>query len=142
VTQKKYALKDLLLFHELAFILLISLAVTVGAIGIHLQEKSSQESQRIQQLVQEVQQTRGHLYRQMKELFDAYFLEDMNARSEYNHFTVTVEANFEKLHQLAMGDIEKKTIQELHTGYQTFIFETSALFDQHGGLSHQDLKNC
>ena len=74
MTKKKTSLKNLLLIHELAFILLILLVATVGAIGIHLQEKSSQESSRISLIVQEVQQTRGDLYRQMKELFDAYFL--------------------------------------------------------------------
>ncbi len=52
--KKNKSLKDLLLIHELAFILLIILAATAGAIGIHLWEKSSQESYRINSLVQEV----------------------------------------------------------------------------------------
>jgi hypothetical protein len=69
--QKNRSLKDLLLIHELAFILLIIFAATAGAIGIHLWEKSSQEANRISSLVSEVQQTRGDLYRQMKELFHA-----------------------------------------------------------------------
>ncbi len=70
---KQRSLKDLLLLHEFAFILLIILAATAGAVGIHLWEKSSEESNRISSLVLEVQQTRGDLYRQLKELFDAYF---------------------------------------------------------------------
>ncbi|MDP2227176.1 MAG: hypothetical protein Q8J78_06835 [Moraxellaceae bacterium] len=64
MTKKKTSLKNLLLIHELAFILLLSLVAIIGAIGIHLQEKSSQESNRISLIVQEVQQTRGDLYRQ------------------------------------------------------------------------------
>jgi len=140
VTRKKHSLKDLLLFHELAFILLIFLVATVGAIGIHLQEQSSQESNRINLLVQEVQQTRGDLYRQMKELFDAYFLEDIEAHTEYNNFTLSVEKHFVQLQKLAIGDVEKKAIQDLHAGYRAFVSETSALFDQHPGLSTQDLK--
>lgn len=140
MTKKKHSLKDLLLFHELAFILLIFLVATVGAIGIHLQEKSSQESNRINLLVQEVQQTRGDLYRQMKELFDAYFLEDIEARTEYNNFTRSVEKHFTQLQKLAVGDEEKKAINDLHAGYQSFVNETSALFDQHPSLTNQDLK--
>ncbi len=140
MAKKKHSLKDLLLVHELAFILLILLVATVGAIGIHLQEKSSQESNRINLLVQEVQQTRGDLYRQMKELFDAYFLDDIEARTEYNTFTQSVESHFAQLEKIAVGNAEKSAINELHVGYQAFVSETSALFDQHSALPSDDLK--
>lgn len=140
MTKKKHSLKHLLLIHELAFILLILLVASVGAIGIHLQEKSSQESNRINLLVQEVQQTRGDLYRQMKELFDAYFLDDLEARTEYNNFTLSVESHFTQLQKIAVGQAEQDVINELHAGYQAFVLETSALFDQHPSLSNDELK--
>ena len=140
MTKKKRSLKDLLLVHELAFILLIFLVATVGAIGIHLQEQSSEESYRINLLVQEVQQTRGDLYRQMKELFDAYFLEDIEARTEYNNFTLSVEKHFSQLQKLAVGSTEKKAVNDLHAGYLAFVNETSKLFDQRASLTNQDLK--
>lgn len=140
MTKKKHSLKDLLLLHELAFILLIFLVATVGAIGIHLQQQSSQESNRINLLVQEVQQTRGDLYRQMKELFDAYFLDDIEARTEYNNFTRSVENHFSQLEKISVGHAEKTAINELHAGYQAFVSETSALFDQHATLTSDDLK--
>ncbi|PKO42879.1 MAG: sensor histidine kinase [Betaproteobacteria bacterium HGW-Betaproteobacteria-22] len=140
MTKKKTFLKDLLLVHELAFILLIFLVATVGAVGIQLQEQSSQESNRINLLVQEVQQTRGDLYRQMKELFDAYFLEDTEALTEYNNFTRSVESHFVELRKLTMGVEEEKAIHELHAGYQVFLSETSALFGQHTTLSNENLK--
>ncbi len=71
--RKPKSLRDLLLAHEFIFIALIVLAVTGSAYGIHLLDKSAKESQRIHSLVQEIQQVRGDLYRQMKELFDAFF---------------------------------------------------------------------
>ena len=108
--KKNKSLKDLLLIHELAFILLIILAATAGAIGIHLWEKSSQESNRISALVSEVQQTRGDLYRQMKELFDAYFLDDLGARDEYNNFTISVEKHFTLLKKITIGEAEKQRL--------------------------------
>jgi signal transduction histidine kinase len=128
--KKNKSLKDLLLIHELAFILLIILAATAGAIGIHLWEKSNQEANRISTLVTEVQQTRGDLYRQMKELFDAYFLDDATARDEYNVFTASVEKHFTQLNALATDDAEKAVIHELHTNYKKFVVETPILFDQ------------
>lgn len=140
MTKKKHSLKHLLLIHELAFILLIFLVASIGAIGIQLQEKSSQESNRINLLVQEVQQTRGDLYRQMKELFDAYFLDDLEARTEYNNFTRSVEHHFTQLQALAVGRAEQDVINDLHAGYLAFVHETSALFDQHPNLLSSDLK--
>ena len=129
--QKNRSLKDLLLIHELAFILLIIFAATAGAIGIHLWEKSSQEANRISSLVSEVQQTRGDLYRQMKELFDAYFLDDVTARSEYENFTLSVENHFIKLKRIAVGKAEIDAVNALHSNYQKFVIEAPALFDQY-----------
>ncbi len=140
VNSKKYSLKDLLLIHELAFVLLVFLAAAVGAIGIHLQVQSNQESSRISLVVQEIQQTRGDLYRQMKELFDAYFLQDAEARNEYNNFTRSVESHFSKLHLIAAGEAEKKAIQDLHSGYRAFVRETSALFDKQAVITGDTLK--
>lgn len=140
MTKKKNSLKDLLLIHELAFILLIFLVATIGAIGIHLQEQSSQEFNRINLLVQEVQQTRGDLYRQMKELFDAYFLNDTGARAEYDHFTLSVENHFNRLQKLTDGYAEKSAINELHVSYQAFVSETSVLFDQRQNFTNEKLK--
>jgi signal transduction histidine kinase len=127
---KPRSLKDLLLIHELAFILLVVLAVAAGGIGIHLWDQSSRESQRINLLVQEIQQTRGDLYRQMKELFDAYFLNDANAEREYNTYTVSIEAHFENLRTLAVGEEEQTAITELNDSYRAFLVKTRPIFDR------------
>lgn len=140
--KKNKSLKDLLLIHELAFILLIILAATAGAIGIHLWEKSSQEASRISALVTEVQQTRGDLYRQMKELFDVYFLDDATARNEYVMFTASVEKHFTLLNTLAIDAAEKSAIDELHASYQQFVVETPKLFDQYQRASNAATKHA
>ncbi|MDI1361936.1 sensor histidine kinase [Methylotenera sp.] len=140
--RKNKSLKDLLLIHELAFILLIILAATAGAIGIHLWEKSSQEASRISLLVVEVQQTRGDLYRQMKELFDAYFLDDATARKEYSDFTISIEKHFDQLQTITVGEAEKSAINELHASYKKFVVETPALFEQYQSLSNDKTKHA
>jgi signal transduction histidine kinase len=142
MSHKNKSLKDLLLIHELAFILLIVLSAVAGAAGIHLWEKSSQESGRINSLVQEVQQTRGDLYRQMKELFDAYFLDDSEAHRQYDDFTKSVEAHFVQLQQLAEGKEELSAIEDLHTSYRQFVLETSDLFDQSRGINNDATQNA
>ncbi|HZV97443.1 MAG TPA: HAMP domain-containing protein, partial [Methylophilaceae bacterium] len=134
------SLKDLLLIHELIFIVLILLACAAGGIGIHLWDRSSQESQRINLLIQEIQQTRGDLYRQMKELFDAYFLEDSHAQSEYNVYTQSVEKHFLQLHALAVGAEEQEAIGELERSYSAFVLETSTIFTKRQELSGEALE--
>ncbi len=141
MTSKNKSLKHLLLIHELAFILLVVLAAAAGAIGIHLWEKSSQEANRISSLVTEVQQTRGDLYRQMKELFDAYFLDDSGARTEYDNFTIAVEKHFVQLNSMAVGAAEKAAINDLHANYQEFVTETSALFDHQQTTNNDVIKH-
>ena len=142
MSKKNKSLKDLLLIHELAFILLIFFAGAAGTYGIHLWEKSSQEASRISALINEVQQTRGDLYRQMKELFDAYFLEDITAKDEYNEFTKSVEKHFTLLDTLAVGADEKEAIDDLYANYKQFVIETPILFDAFQNANTEDLKRA
>ncbi|HSH98144.1 MAG: ATP-binding protein [Methylophilaceae bacterium] len=134
------SLKDILLLHELAFILLVAISGMAGAIGIHMWDKASHESQRINLLVQEIQQTRGDLYRQMKELFDAVFLKDPKAHDEYDAYTTSVKKHFEQLNQLAVGNEEREAIQELKASYLAFVDETSSMFNHQQALSTESLQ--
>ncbi|NOT14698.1 MAG: HAMP domain-containing protein [Methylotenera sp.] len=128
---KSSSLKDLLLFHELIFIILILVAIAAGGIGIHLRDQSFQESQRINLLIQEVEQTRGDLYRQMKELFDAFLLEDANGIEEYEAYTQSIEAHFVELKKLVVDDSERNAIIALEESYQVFVTQAPVLFDQY-----------
>lgn len=126
--KKSKSLRDLLLTHELIFIALIIFAVAGGAYGIHLWDKSSTESERINLLVQEIQQVRGDLYRQMKELFDAFFLDDHKARDEYNNYTQSILLHFNQLEALIVDAQEKKAIADLKANYQVFANEAPEMF--------------
>jgi signal transduction histidine kinase len=128
---KTRSLRDLLLAHELIFVALILLAVMGGAFGIHLWDKSAKESQRIHSLVQEIQQTRGDLYRQMKELFDAFLLSEHNAKQEYEAYTKSIMQHFQNLENLAVGAEEKKAIYDLKENYKVFATNAPDMFHQY-----------
>lgn len=128
VTHKARSLRDLLLTHELIFIALIVLAVTSGGYGIYLWDKAAKESQRINLLMQEIQQTRGDLYRQMKELFDTFFLEDNDAKNEYNAYTQSILSHFSQLNKLTVGAEEQQAILNLENNYKALVNEAPALF--------------
>jgi signal transduction histidine kinase len=127
-SSKPKSLRDLLLAHELIFIALILLAVVSGAYGIHIWDKASKESQRINLLVQEIYQVRGDLYRQMKELFDAFFLQDGEALAEYNAYTQSILLHFKELETIAAGEEEKKAIMQIEHNYKIFVNEAPSLF--------------
>ncbi len=140
--RKPRALKDLLLIHELTFVLLLVLAVAAGALGIRSWQQASQESQRISSLIQEIQQTRGDLYRQMKELFDAYFLSDPNARTEYEGYALKVKGHFQELRRLAVGKEELDAINGLQQSYGDFLAETSDILHRYQTVPDDALKKA
>lgn len=125
---KSPPLNNLLLIHELIFLFLIVLAGSVGGYGIHLWRAASLESVRISQITEEIQQTRGDLYRQMKELFDAQFLADAQAQDEYDAYTQRINAHFGRLQNMAEGHDEQAAISNMQQAYQNFVAETRSLF--------------
>lgn len=127
-THKARSLRDLLLVHELIFIALIVLAVGGGAYGLRLWDQSAKESERINLLVQEIQQVRGDLYRQMKELFDAFLLNDEDARDEYKVYTQTILHHFKQLKNLAVGREEKLAFADLQENYTLFSSDAPDMF--------------
>ncbi len=136
------SLKELLLIHELAFVILVTLTGVAGGIGIRLWDKASHESQRINLLVQEIQQARGDLYRQMKEVFDAYFLADDDAEREYQGYTVSMQQHFAKLQKLTVGNAEQIAIRELHQSYQAFVSETSTVFNRRHSFTDASIEKA
>ena len=130
-SSKTRSLRDLLLAHELIFIVLIILAVMGGMYGIHLWDKSAKESQRIHSLVQEIQQTRGDLYRQMKELFDAFLLSEHGAKEEYKVYTKSILQHFNNLENLAIGAEEEQAIADLKDNYTVFVTKAPDMFYQY-----------
>ena len=140
--RKPRALKHLLLIHELTFVLLIVLAVTAGAVGLRSWQRASDESQRINSLIQEIQETRGDLYRQMKELFDAYFLADPQARGEYDGYALKVHEHFRQLRMLAADKDELAAIDGLQQSYQDFLRETGDLLNRYQALPNDTLKKA
>lgn len=139
---KARSLRDLLLAHELTFIALIILAVMGGMFGIYLWDKSANESQRIHSLVQEIQETRGDLYRQMKELFDAHLLSESGAKEEYKTYTKSILAHFQNLKSLAVGAAEKKAISDLEKNYKVFETEAPSMFERYQASPNSDSRRA
>ncbi|MDR2220161.1 MAG: HAMP domain-containing protein [Methylobacillus sp.] len=136
------SLRQLLLRHDLIFVLLIVLTCVVGGTGIYFWQQSSHEFSRINRLIQEIQQTRGDLYRQMKELFDAYFLDDARAEQEYDEYARAVESHFTQLRGMASGQDEQDAVRQLEQNYHEFLQETRDLLERHNTLPNEQLRRA
>lgn len=121
------SLRDLLLIHAIIFLLLVILAGAAGGYGLHLWRTASAETVRISQFSEEIQQTRGDLYRQMKELFDAQFLADPEAQNEYAGYTRRMSQHFDRLKMLASDEDEARAVSNMQMAYQDFLAETQTL---------------
>ena len=121
-------LRHLLLFHDLYFIVLIILAVASGAYGIYLWDKASRQSQRINIVIQEIYLVRGDLYRQMKELFDAFLLQEDTALEEYDEYTSTILSHLQQLQRIMIDAEERTALSDIEAKYRKLVKEAPELF--------------
>ena len=121
------SLQATLLLHEISFILLVLITSSVGIVWSASWQQSSTESLRIGSMNSTVQNIRGELYRQLKEVFDASFLHDSDAIEEYQSYT-RIHSELEKLNFLASDEAELLAIKFVSNAYDAFYEETVVLF--------------
>jgi len=123
-----HSLQAALFFHELSFVLLVVITATVGIVWSVSWQQSSVESLRISSMNTSMQNIRGELYRQLKEVFDASFLHDYDAVEEYQAYTKTIKNELKILNSLAFDQAEKQATGDVSTAYIDFYDETVVLF--------------
>jgi signal transduction histidine kinase len=128
LTKRFQNLQGALLLHELSYFLLIIVTAAIGISWAFAWQHSSTESLRLTAMTSEVQNIRGELYRQLKEVFDASFLEDADAPSEYDHYTQGIRQRLQQLSQLADTNEELAAVQAISSAYNRFHDETVKLF--------------
>jgi len=122
-------LRKLALAYALGALLLVLITVAIGGTGLYLWQQASRESVRIDSLVEETQGMRGSLYRQMKEVFDALFLDDPDAPAQYRAHQQEVESRLAMLTKLADTAIEREGIQRLGRTYGDIRSHTDGLIE-------------
>lgn len=115
-----------LLLHELSFVLLILLTAGIGISWVLAWQNNSQESLRLTAMSTHMQHIRGDLYRQMKEVFDATFLQDEQANEQYLHYNRSIEREMNLMRQLSEYPAERQQIRRISNAYNLFYDETHA----------------
>jgi signal transduction histidine kinase len=124
------SLRKLALAYALGALLLVLITVAIGGTGLYLWQQASRESVRIDSLVEETQGMRGSLYRQMKEVFDALFLDDPDAVVQYRAHQQEVEARLAALATLVDAAIEREAVRRLSNAYQDIRTHTDGLIER------------
>lgn len=124
------SLQATLLLHELSFVLLVLITATVGIIWSVSWQHNSTESLRIGSINTTVQNIRGELYRQLKEVFDASFLHDSDAIDEYQSYTSTIKDYLIELNTIVADEQELQAIKKVSIAYDAFYSETVILFGE------------
>lgn len=121
------SLRGLALAFAAGSLLLVALTVALGGVGLFLWHQSTQESLRLTALVEEMQGVRGGLYRQMKEVFDATFLQDGEAQGQYLALSRQLEARLENLDTMARPGPEQTALNRLASAYRSLRAHTDPL---------------
>ena len=133
-----HSLQAALLFHELSFVLLVVITATVGIFWSVSWQQSSADALRISSMNTTMQNIRGEVYRQLKEVFDASFLYDHDAVDEYQAYTTIIKDELRTLDSYAFDQQEKQATANVSTAYIAFYDETVVLF--RGNISQSDQK--
>jgi signal transduction histidine kinase len=126
---KARSLKQYLLLYAVGFLALVTVAGGLGAYALYFWHQSSKETLRLNSMTQQVQEMRGSLYLQLKEVFDSIFLADPDAIKQYHEYEQRIQTHLNRLDNTARGAEERAAISGLRKSYQ-------ALRDAGGSILH------
>ncbi len=112
------SLKQYLLLYAIGFLALVTIAGGLGGYALYFWHQSSKETLRLNSMTQQVQEMRGSLYLQLKEVFDSIFLEDKDAIAQYHAYEQRIQTHLNRLENTARGKDERAAISGLRRSYQ------------------------
>jgi signal transduction histidine kinase len=128
------SLRQYLLLYAASFLALVALAGALGGLSLYLWHQASRETLRLNSMMREVQEMRGSLYRQLKEVFDAVFLDDEQAVQEYRQYESVVERHLAWLDTVARGEEERDAVAGLRKAYRVLAEQVGPILSGHGDM--------
>lgn len=124
-----------MLLYALGYLLLVLASGVLGSAALYYWQESSRESLRINSMVEEIQEMRGNLYRQVKEVFDAVFLSDTDAARQYQEYQKRIEEHLLKLDSIAANNEEHAAINRLREAYNIIKTQAADITRARAGMS-------
>ncbi len=120
------SINQLMLSYALGYLSLVAASAALGGSALYLWRQASEESLRINAMIEQVQEMRGNLYRQVKEVFDAVFLDDDAAIVQYREYEQRIDAGFATLQKIAR-EPEQDAVAGLADAYREVKAEADGL---------------
>ncbi len=122
------SLRNLLIIHEVAFVLLVAVTGLLGGLSAYFWQQYSAESERINNLIFGIEQIRGALFRQIQEAIRARLLEDVGALELYGEYSRTIDQQFNQLRQNSKSTDEDMATQDLQASYREIQKDMNKIF--------------
>lgn len=122
------SLHKLLLFHEIAFLLLVAVTGFITGLSTYFWQQTSSESVRINNLIYLSEQIRGKLFLQLQEVIRARVLEDVQALEVYAEYSREIDRDFNQLRQNAVSRTEDLAIQSMQQSYREIQKDMNKIF--------------
>lgn len=122
------SLKSLLLTHELAFLLLVTVTGALGGLWAYFWQKNAGESLRINNLLYEAQQARGDVYRQIRVGTLGRIMEDPGALGQYTAYSRKIDRDFNRMREHSASHSEDLAIQGMQVAYRVIQKDLNNIF--------------
>lgn len=126
---KTASLGRLILVHELAFLVLVFLVGSVGAVSAWFWQRTSQESVRVHRLLHLNDLVRGEVSRQVQRVIRARLMQDDDAVATYLERAREVNRLFNNMRQLSADRAEDRAVQDLQVHYRMLQQDMNRLFE-------------
>lgn len=127
--QATQSLRRLLLWHELAFLVLVAVTGAMGGAWAYFWQQSSAESIRLNTLAHGAQDIRSMLFRQIKEVALARLRDDPGAQQVYGDFYRQIQDSFNSLRRRSTSRAEDYAIQHMQEAYSRLQSDMHEIFD-------------
>jgi signal transduction histidine kinase len=124
-----------MLFYATGYLALVLAAGAVGGAGMYFLREASKESARINGIVNEVQDMRGNLYRQVKEVFDGAFLNDPYATQQYLQYQRRIEQHLARIQAAPLNTREREAMDRLEAAYRTVRDQSDGILESRSTMS-------
>ncbi|MFT4581126.1 MAG: signal transduction histidine kinase [Gammaproteobacteria bacterium] len=120
------SLRRLLFTHELAFLVLVVMAGSLGGLWAYFWQQTAEESIRLNGLAHIAQGIRADLFRQIKQVTLARLRDKSEADSEFSRL---INASFNQLRQRSISRAEGYAVQALQQAYGTIQINMQRIFE-------------
>ena len=122
------SLSSLLLIHEIAFFLLVTVTGMISGTSAYFWHKNSNESVRINELKSVTEQLRSALFRQIQAAIRVRVLEDPKSLDVYAEYSRVIDKQFNRLRNSTLSREEDEAIQQLQSSYREIQKDMNKIF--------------